>query len=207
MLDWNSLRHARRYTKPFSWMSVDPCFSLEDARKLAGSFPHHGFSRSIGRDGRYCLSERTVIEGRRKELVSDLSTEWQNLLDDFLSARYRRTVQESLSFDLASSVLRVRLYRYSKGDWMLPHTDPSDRLTTHLIYLTEDWCPEYGGELLLLNSEIKEDVNQVLPPTFNTAVMFRPSNTSYHAVRPVQGPSGWERLVIIAQFCDPLDRT
>lgn len=200
MLDWNSLRDARRYYEPFSWLKIDSCFSLENARKLAASFPEEGFSRSIGKEGRYCLAERTLIEGRTKQSVQDLTTEWQCLLDEFLSDEYCQAVQEALTFELTSSSLRIRLYRYTAGDWMLPHTDPPDRQTTHLIYLTEDWCSQYGGELLLLNSGSKEDINRVLAPTFNTAIMFRPSKTSYHAVRPVHGPSGWERLVIIVQF-------
>jgi len=200
MLDWSSLASGASSQKPFYWMGIPQSFRRNDAVRLSASFPRGGFSQSIGRDGRYRLAERTIIEGRERVSISDLPAEWLELMDDFLSERYQTAIQDALGFQLQSTALRVRLYRYESGDWMMPHTDPPDRLTTHLIYMSEGWRTEHGGELLLLNSNQKEDVSHVLAPEFNTAVLFRPSERTFHAVRPMRSAGSWTRLAVIAQF-------
>ena len=200
MFDWQSLNGAQPFSEPFQWCKIERCFPITIARSLAATFPGSGFSESIGRDGRYRLRERTVIEAGRKTIVEDLAQVWKDALDAFLSQRYRSFLSKSLGADLSRCSLRVRLYRYDGGSWMLPHTDPPDRVTTHLSYLSEQWSPGCGGELVLLKSLSMEDIACVVPPEFNTAVMFRRSESSFHAVRMVPTPVTSDRLVIIAQF-------
>lgn len=200
VFEWQSLYMSHRFTTPFPWVKSDRCFKIGVARNLAVNFPTNEFSLSVGREGRYQLQERTIIEGGLKADVKDLASAWQDVIDGFLSKRYGSFVQETLAVDLTGCSLRVRLYRYNGGDWMLPHTDPPDRVTTHLCYLAEDWRPGWGGELLLLRSANLSDIACVVPPAFNTAVLFCPSATSYHAVRIVASSVQSPRLAIIAQF-------
>jgi Rps23 Pro-64 3,4-dihydroxylase Tpa1-like proline 4-hydroxylase len=200
MFDWESLNKVVQFTTPFCWLRIERSFPMRVARDLAASFPQNGFSESIGRDRRYHLCERTVVGNGRETEVDDLALVWKQTLTAFLSKRYQDFVENTLQVDLSKCLLRVRLYRYNRGDWMLAHTDPPDRVTTHLCYLSEYWCSVWGGELLLLSSSNIDDVAFVVPPLFNSSVMFCRTDTSFHAVRVVRPTVDLPRLAVIAQF-------
>ena len=140
MFDWESLNKAVRFTTPFCWLRIERSFPTSVARDLAASFPQSGFSESIGRDGRYHLCERIVVGNTREKEADDLAPVWKQTLSAFLSKRYQHFVEDTLRVDLSKCLLRLRLYRYNRGDWMQVRTDPPDRVTTHLCYLSEHWC-------------------------------------------------------------------
>ena len=52
------------------------------------------------------------------------------------------------------------------------------RIINILIYLNEDWKEEYGGELILYDTELKP-FNTILP-IFNRCVIFSTTNKSIH---------------------------
>lgn len=198
---WDIIPELQYYTFPFDWIKIKRCFNPKDAFDLANTFPKENFAKSIGKDSRYSLYERTLIDQDLLCFSNDLSQIWQSFAIYMLSTDYKKTVEIALRKQIVhDSKLRVRLYRYSNGDWMNPHTDPPDRLTTHLIYLNPEWKDDFGGQLVILESNSLDSISEVVPPHHNTGVLFCPSEKSYHAVTPMSNENEIERLVIISQF-------
>ena len=87
------------------------------------------------------------------------------------------------------------------GGFLNVHSDfvshPSNRSWRRqlnlLLYLTEDWQEQWGGQLELWDVEMKRAVHQVVP-VFNRCVIFRTSETSYHGVpNPLRTPESVQR--------------
>lgn len=75
-----------------------------------------------------------------------------------------------------------------------------ERRVNILIYLNDDWKPEYGGQLELWNEDMTECVQSVVPVA-NRAAMFTLSKTSYHGnPQPVAHPEGKTRRSIALYY-------
>lgn len=185
---------------PFKWVQIEKCFESRVAIDLFNSFPRSKFNKSIGKEKRYKHLERTIVDGNTPCNNEDLSDVWLKLIKYFKSTNYKQMMEQKLNRSLSNSFLKVRLYRYEEGDWMNPHTDPPDRLTSHLIYLNPEWQEEYGGQLVILKSNDLKSISNIIPPKHNTGIIFSPTKFSYHAVMPMLKSKGFERKVIISQF-------
>jgi 2OG-Fe(II) oxygenase superfamily len=191
---------CRAYRDPCPFLRFTDFFERGAARKLAREFPPALFQESVGRDERYRLSERTIVEEGVDASISDLSQSWQELVGWFVSPGYRALVQGLTGAQLDGTRLKVRLYRYSRRDWMRPHSDPPDRITTQLIYLTENWQPRWGGHLNLMRSTSPDDIACSFAPEFNSSLMFGGRSRPIHSVSRVGPDAGVDRCLIIAQF-------
>ena len=70
---------------------------------------------------------------------------------------------------------------FPKQSWILPHRDGEndERLAVILIYLNDDWKPEYGGQLVL-------EKNTLVQPEFgNVAILDFTKNNVHHEVLEV----------------------
>jgi Rps23 Pro-64 3,4-dihydroxylase Tpa1-like proline 4-hydroxylase len=75
-----------------------------------------------------------------------------------------------------------------------------DRRINLLVYLNEDWLPEYEGRLELWDTEMKGKVKEYLP-LFNRCVIFNTTNTSFHGNPvPVACPEGRSRRSIAMYY-------
>ncbi|MEO1135729.1 MAG: 2OG-Fe(II) oxygenase [Pseudomonadota bacterium] len=82
------------------------------------------------------------------------------------------------------------------------HHKPLDleRRVNVLIYLNQDWKPEYGGQLELWTSDMKERVQSYLPLA-NRCVMFTTTQHSMHGnPQPVAHPNGVTRKSIALYY-------
>lgn len=199
-LDWSHVSGGRLHRQPFEFWELDETFPPSLAVELARSFPSERFKPNLGREGRYKLAERAIIDGGAECEVDDLQPPWRALTRSFLSESYRRFIEERTGANLAGTSLKVRLYSYVGGDWMGPHTDPADRASTHLIYLSEHWKPDWGGTLQFLSTSDSQNVARELVPRLNVSVIFRRSESSFHAVTAVKAGVEEVRQVVIAQF-------
>ena len=78
-----------------------------------------------------------------------------------------------------------------------------------LIYLNQDWHPEWGGDLELWARDMSKCVVRV-SPTFNTAVVFNTDETSYHGhPEPLKCPVGECRksLALYYYAAEPAPKT
>jgi hypothetical protein len=83
--------------------------------------------------------------------------------------------------------------RYRPGHYLSPHTDANRdqvRLAAHVIGLTRDWEPHWGGELTFCNNE--GDIEAQEAPRFNTLTLFRVPR--WHYVAPVKIQAVGDRL-------------
>jgi Rps23 Pro-64 3,4-dihydroxylase Tpa1-like proline 4-hydroxylase len=81
-----------------------------------------------------------------------------------------------------------------------PHRRTWRRRVNLLLYLNEDWQPEYRGELELWSRDMKKREQSILP-IFNRCVVFNTDEDSYHGLPdPVQCPEDRSRKSLALYF-------
>ncbi len=74
-----------------------------------------------------------------------------------------------------------------------PHNRKWQRRANLLLYLNDDWKPEYGGDLELWSSDMKRCVEKV-SPVANRVLLFTTDGTSFHGhPEPMRCPPGLAR--------------
>lgn len=114
--------------------------------------------------------------------------EVESLLNSFMSAKFLRFVElltgvEGLISD--PYFAEAGFYAMKDGGYLDIHADFShhdklglERRANMLIYLNEDWKPEYTGDLVLYDQELTPA--QRIKPILNRCVIFEASDKSYH---------------------------
>ena len=92
-----------------------------------------------------------------------------------------------------------------------PHNRNWQRRANILLYLNEDWKPEYGGDLELWSADMKECVEKV-SPIANRALIFTTDPTSFHGhPEPMRCPEGVARRSLALYYFsveeDPMVRS
>ncbi|MBD0285836.1 MAG: 2OG-Fe(II) oxygenase [Flavisolibacter sp.] len=81
-----------------------------------------------------------------------------------------------------------------------PHKRHWRRRVNLLVYLNQDWKPEYRGELELWEKDMSRCVQSILP-VFNRAVIFNTDEDSYHGLPdPIQCPEDMTRKSIALYY-------
>ena len=99
------------------------------------------------------------------------------------------------------------LHELRRGGFLKIHADFNwhkqlrlDRRINLLVYLNEDWSPDYQGCLELWDTEMKGKVKEYLP-IFNNCVIFNTTNNSFHGNPvPVACPEGRSRRSIAMYY-------
>lgn len=195
----HGLQKATVSDKPFKHARISSYFNSQLAKKLEEEWPKN-FRHSNSSAEHYNLWDRSIVEHSRKEPIDDLTEVWHNAVDELLSKSYKDSVSELMNIPLDNCYHKVRLCEYHGNCWMLPHTDRSDRVVTHLIYLTPTWKAEWGGNLLLLRSQNEEDLLETITPEFNSSFIFQRTDNSWHSVQAVKPSVGVVRKTILSQF-------
>ena len=86
------------------------------------------------------------------------------------------------------------IHIYKENGELEPHLDAKicpntnrEKVITLCLYLSDKWKEEYGGNLLLWNSENYKlkDISKSISPLFNKAVIFLSNEKSYHSVSKI----------------------
>lgn len=98
-----------------------------------------------------------------------------------------------------SSRIDVTAHRLTHGQHIKIHNDfiPGEESHRLLIQLNRGWEDANGGLLILFNSSDPADVHRVLRPLHNTGLVFEISETSLHAVTPIQAG---DRYTLVFSF-------
>jgi len=81
-----------------------------------------------------------------------------------------------------------------------PHKRHWRRRVNLLVYLNQNWRPEYRGELQLWEKDMSKCAVSILP-VFNRAVIFNTDEDSYHGLPdPIQCPEGMTRKSIALYY-------
>ncbi|HVM63685.1 MAG TPA: 2OG-Fe(II) oxygenase [Acidimicrobiales bacterium] len=128
----------------------------------------------------------------------------RSVLDTFQSPRFvaflsALTGIEDLCID--DTLMGGGLHETTSGGYLNIHTDftvhPRRRTWRRrinlLLYLNEDWAPEYGGDLEMWSADVKHCVRRV-SPVGNRVVIFTTDTRSYHGhPEPLTCPPGMSR--------------
>jgi hypothetical protein len=92
-----------------------------------------------------------------------------------------------------------------------PHNRKWQRRANILLYLNDEWQPEYGGDLELWSADMKECVEKVAPVA-NRVLIFTTDGTSFHGhPEPMQCPPGVARRSLALYYFtleeDPIVRS
>lgn len=93
-------------------------------------------------------------------------------------------------------------------DYSLHPITCKERRINIIIYLNDDWKEEYGGALELWSADEKGDAKECVhsfTPQFNTAVVFRTSDVSFHGIpeRITCPPSTYRKTMALYYVSEP----
>jgi SM-20-related protein len=185
--------------EPFPWVLAADFLDDRVASRLAESFPRTSFRFAGGGAPGYRFRYRTLIS-RSNVVADDLPLVWCELAEAFTSAEYRRVLGGLVG--CATDDLRVdaALCVYERGCWLSPHTDREMRVVTQVVYLNREWDSAWGGSLRLLRSDRMDDVAAEVVPAFNSSVVFRRTEDSWHAVAPLASGVDQSRRSLLLQL-------
>ncbi len=111
------------------------------------------------------------------------------LIDDLLSARFRRLVEEKFQIDLRAAPPCIVMMGNTSGHYNegYAHPDSRHKIITVLLGLSRSW-PFARGRLRVLRSEDREDFAFEFAPEFGRMLMFRVGPNSWHGFLPQKGP-------------------
>ena len=146
----------------------------------------------------------------------------RQILDELNSPRFVRLVGQLLGVDDLvpdPSLEGGGLHQSTRGGFLNIHADYTvhphnrkwQRRANLLLYLNDDWKPEYGGDLELWSADMKECVEKV-PPIANRALLFTTDATSFHGhPEPMRCPEGVARRSLALYYFsleeDPMVRS
>jgi SM-20-related protein len=207
VLDLDALSRVRLGDPPHRWGSVERALNLEAAAELRATFPTTGFWRLRHHDGEKAMSFRlrclVPLGGDRAIEPGSLSPVWLALVDELLSDAYRGAFAEALGQSLDDHLLEVSAWRWGRAAHLGPHVDIPRKLASQVFYFNEGWDPAWGGCLQILGSDDPADVRAELPPKLGSASIVVRSDSSWHAVPPVEAEAAEERLSLIATWQHP----
>ena len=198
--------HAESYRSamPYPHAQFDDFLEPKAAKKAMESFPgvkDSGWIHYIHvNEKKHGLNKMDLIPPFLQEVIQALNS------DEFVAALCKLTGIEGLRPDPS---LEGGGLHQSKRDGYLnihadftvhPHKRNWRRRVNLLVYLNEDWKPEYKGDLELWSRDMKECV-QKISPVFNRCVIFNTDEDSYHGLpEPIRCPEGMTRKSIALYY-------
>ena len=209
------MRDQYQNASPFPHIVIDDLLEPEAAKAAMAEFPS--------------LDPETwnnyIHINERKFSNTDSST-WgpslQRTLEVLNSPRFVQFVGTLLGEDdlIADSSLEGGgLHRSQRGGFLNIHADFTvhphhrnwRRRANIILYLNEDWQPEYGGDIELWSTDMKECVQKV-SPVANRALIFSTDANSFHGhPEPLRCPESMARRSLALYYFsveeDPLVRS
>ena len=185
------LRKAFFEAKPFKHIIIDDFLPIDHAKFLAKRFP--SVDHPVWLDWRARSPHQYGKQGPGDSRNFDLLDPYFRLaLQEFNAAPFLTFLEEVTGIDKLLPdpyFTGGGIHQIVEGGILDIHTDFNryDRLGMYrvlnvLIYLTDQWCKGYGGELELWDSSPKTNGKavKVIPPIFNRAIIFKTDKTSFH---------------------------
>lgn len=208
--DWinnlDSLNEQFKNAKPFEFVQINGFFSEEVANKLYNEFPDPlGASQWKHYDNpleqKYALNN---FEGL---------PEYKSVLDalqsnDVITKMRSITGIENLESDPHLHGAGIHAYPHNGKldvhlDYSIHPVSGKERRVNLIVYLNKDWSNDYRGHLQLWNSDMSE-CKSIIVPSFNSAVLFRTSDISYHGLpEPLRCPPGTYRKSLAIYYVSP----
>lgn len=188
--------------KPFEHVIIDSFFSDALAEKLYAEFPEpssqwHHYDNPI--EQKYALNDLAGLMSF-KDTFNYLQT------PEVLSLMREITCIEDLEADPYLHGAGLHAYPADGGkldihlDYCVHPISGKERRVNLIVYLNKNWNTSWGGQLQLWDAKL-EKCCELVPSAFNSAVMFRTSDVSYHGLPvPMKGPAGEYRKSIAIYY-------
>ena len=189
--------------KPFPNVELENFFKPEIAEALYSAFPkvtddHKWVHYNNPIEKKFALTDFSKLP-QFKELFALLQT------DDFVNLIKKISGIENLEND--PHLHGAGLHQHIPGGKLDIHLDYSihpvtgkERRVNLIIYFTKDWKEDYGGAIELWNEDFTQ-CEKKLTPCFNTAMLFRTSDVSYHGLPlPIKCPDDNSRKSIAIYY-------
>ena len=199
--------------KPFPWSSLHGIIKEEGFRRLCSELPspelfqpQFGVERAYGQQShdRYALQYRPSLD-------ADLSPAWREFVKELLAEPYQAFLRQMFGLKPHERfVLSMHWHHAPNGASVSPHTDASRKIGSHIFYFNteDDWDPAWGGQTLVLDdggrlrahgSPHIDELQEVAASTIlgNQSFIFKRTEHSWHAVKPIACPPDRLRKVFI----------
>jgi Rps23 Pro-64 3,4-dihydroxylase Tpa1-like proline 4-hydroxylase len=197
-----ALAESYQNAQPFPHIAVDDFLPADFLRGLLGEFPDNGKNSYFDRDQerfKYQTPPSKVPGRRLRNLVIELNSP---AVLKFLEAM---TGIPGLIAD--PYYIGGGLHETLKGGHLGVHADFNihrpmnvERRLNLLVYLNDDWLPEYGGDLELWDQKMEKRWHKIAP-LLGRAVVFNTSLDSYHGQPdPLTCPDGRSRKSIATYY-------
>jgi len=200
-------------SKPYPWAGYQDVLRDDGFRRLTAEMPdpklfkaEFGKVRGYGQEShnRYALQYRPTLDDA-------LPKPWRDFLGELHSARYEAFLRQSYGLGPREKiVLSMHWHHAPSGGSVSPHTDASRKVGSHIFYFNtpDDWDPAWGGQTVVLDDERRlrahaapgfDSLREVAASEIlgNQSFMFKRTEHSWHAVRPITCPPGRLRKVFI----------
>jgi Rps23 Pro-64 3,4-dihydroxylase Tpa1-like proline 4-hydroxylase len=192
-MDFDQLKESYRNARPFPFVCVDNFLQQDFARQVVAQYPSFEEAGRLGRKFD-AVNERLKVQITN----ADVFPPAVRALSDLLASSWWLTKLESItgvqSLLSDASLSGGGIHVTGSGGRLDVHVDFNvfgeqrwHRRLNLLLYLNQDWSPEWGGNLELWNDSVSKCWHS-FSPLFNRLVLFETSEISFHGVTPVTGP-------------------
>lgn len=195
---------AYQSAHPYPFGAFDNFLEPEAARAAMKAFPgvkDEGWIHYVHvNEKKHGLNKMDMIPGDIQEVIRALNSE------AFVAALSRLTGIPGLLPD--PSLEGGGLHQSKRGGFLNIHADFTvhphkrhwRRRVNVLVYLNENWQPEYRGELELWTRDMKQCAQKILP-VFNRCAIFNTDEDSFHGLpEPIQCPEDMTRKSIALYY-------
>lgn len=199
--------------QPYPWLGMQGVVREDGFHRLCAELPalslfdrQFGQARGYGQQGhdRYALQYNPRLD-------CSLSAAWRDFIAELQGGAYSAFLRRMYGLGPHERfVLSMHWHFAPNGTSVSPHTDARRKIGSHIFYFNtqEDWDPAWGGQTVVLDdggdraahsSPGFDDIPQVAMSTIlgNQSFMFKRTEHSWHAVRPIACPPDHLRKVFI----------
>lgn len=201
------LKFQKKYAQatPYKHIVIDNFLTDEIANSLYNNFPKMTELRKHYKGINENKSEGSSFGQYHGDFVK--------VLDGIKSPEFVTWLEQVVQIDdllLPDDHRGAGVHQGKNGSFLDIHVDFSvhpilnmHRRLNLLIFLNKNWKEEYGGLLELWNEDVTVLEKEVIP-SFNRAVIFECTETSYHGYDVIKVPEGETRKSIYSYYYSPV---
>jgi hypothetical protein len=194
--------------QPYPWAGLQHTLTPEGYERLRETLPAvDGFNKMVG-------IKRAYGQGPHDRFLLHyhpglgIAEPWKEFLAELQGPVYQDFLRRVLG--PRTFIPTFEWYYAWEGCAVSPHCDAARKLATHIFYFNtqEDWESDWGGEILILDSERKWathsgpsfdqlKVAASIEPHGNGSLLFERTPHSWHGVRPLRCPQGKLRRLFL----------
>lgn len=198
------LREAYMSARPYPHIHIDGFLDENLARQAREAFPEvrdAGWIHYVHvNERKHGLNKMDLLPPFIRELIRELNQPAFVALLSELTGIPGLLADDSLEGGGLHQSQRGGFLNVHADFTVHPHRRTWQRRVNLLIYLNEDWQPEYGGDLELWERDMSRCTTKIAP-LFNRAVIFNTDADSYHGFpEPIQCPEGVTRKSIALYY-------